>query len=216
MTRRRAWALVLAVAGGLALVLAAVVLPRIQDDPLRSGSVGEERDDTPSASPGPSDGVAPEVAPTTGLDEVILGDHAPGIPHTQADVDYTQTPPLGGAHDPAWLECGAYDEPVRDENAVHSLEHGTVWITHDPDLPAEDVDALAGALPEKGILSPYPDLPAPVVVSVWNRQLRLTGADDPRLAQFVDEFGDGSTAPEPFASCRGGVGGERAEPVLHG
>ena len=35
-------------------------------------------------------------------------------------------------HDPVWLDCGAYDAPVRDENAVHDLEHGSVWITYDP------------------------------------------------------------------------------------
>ncbi len=53
--------------------------------------------------------------------------------HVPGDVDYDQAPPAGGDHDPAWLECGVYDAPVRDENAVHSLEHGTVWVTHDPD-----------------------------------------------------------------------------------
>ena len=40
---------------------------------------------------------------------------------------------------------------------------------------------------------------------MWDRQLRLTGADDPRLPLFLERFGDGHTAPEPFASCAGGV-----------
>ena len=51
-------------------------------------------------------------------------------------------PPVGGAHDPEWLECGAYDAPVRDENAVHDLEHGTVWITYDGPARPADVAAL--------------------------------------------------------------------------
>lgn len=125
--------------------------------------------------------------------------------HTPDTVDYRSVPPVGGPHDPAWLECGAYDEPVRDENAVHDLEHGTVWITHDPALPAADVAALERELPDNGILSPYDGLPSPVVVTVWGRQLRLTGADDPRLPLFVARFSDGHTSPEPFASCHGGV-----------
>lgn len=83
--------------------------------------------------------------------------------------------------------------------------HGTVWITYDPDLPGEDVAALEDLLPDDGILSPYPGLPGPVVVTVWGAQLRLDGADDPRLPQFLLDFGDGSTSPEPFASCEGGL-----------
>jgi hypothetical protein len=125
--------------------------------------------------------------------------------HTDGDVDYPTSPPAGGPHDAQWLDCGVYDEPIRDENAVHDLEHGTVWISYRPDLDADEVGALAGALPDNGILAPYDDLPAPVVITVWERQLRLTGVDDPRLALFLARFSDGHTAPEPFASCAGGL-----------
>ncbi|MDN4175289.1 DUF3105 domain-containing protein [Nocardioides sp. SOB77] len=134
---------------------------------------------------------------------VVVGDLS--TEHTSGDVTYPQTPPIGGPHDARWLDCGVYDEPVREENAVHDLEHGTVWITYDPDLAAEDVASLAERLPDNGILSPYPGLPAPVVVTVWGHQLRLVGADDPRLELFVESLGGGQTAPEPFASCAGGV-----------
>ena len=128
-----------------------------------------------------------------------------GNEHTDGDVDYPTSPPAGGPHDAEWLECGVYDEPVRDENAVHDLEHGTVWISYRPDLDADDVGTLARALPDNGILAPYDDLPAPVVITVWARQLRLTGVDDPRLDLFLAGFSDGHTAPEPFSSCRGGI-----------
>ena len=100
------------------------------------------------------------------LDAVVVVEK-PTSAHVSDDVDYEQTPPAGGDHDPAWLECGVYDEPVRDENAVHSLEHGTVWVTHDPDLDAASVDELAERLPAESILSPYDGLPGPVVVTVW-------------------------------------------------
>ena len=125
--------------------------------------------------------------------------------HTIVDVTYPQNPPAGGAHAPMWLACGAYDEPVRDENAVHDLEHGTVWITHDPDLSDDDVAALAEQLPDNGILSPREGLPSPVVVTVWGAQLQLDGADDQRLGLFLEEYGDGHTAPEFGASCQGGT-----------
>ena len=125
--------------------------------------------------------------------------------HTTDDVTYPQDPPAGGAHAPVWLDCGVYDVPVREENAVHDLEHGTVWITHDPDLSADDVDALADQLPGNGIMSPREGLPSPVVVTVWGAQLQLDGADDERLRLFLEEYGDGHTAPEFGVTCRGGT-----------
>ena len=36
-------------------------------------------------------------------------------------------------------------------------------------------------------------------------QLRLDGADDPRLELFIEAYGDGHTAPEPNTSCHGGT-----------
>ena len=137
------------------------------------------------------------------LDDVAVYDDLDPS-HTPDEVDYPQSPAVGGPHAPVWLACGVYDEPVREENAVHDLEHGTAWITYDPDADV-DVDALASLLPENGILSPYGDLDAPVVVTVWGRQLALDGADDPRLPLFLDTYAGGETAPEPFASCAGGV-----------
>lgn len=126
------------------------------------------------------------------------------VDHTTADVDYPMTPPAGGPHDPVWLECGVYDVPVRDENAVHDLEHGAVWIAYAPDLGAADVRRLERSLPQNGIMAPYPGLTAPVVVTVWGRQLALDGARDPRLGEFLATFGHSETAPEPDASCAGG------------
>jgi Protein of unknown function (DUF3105) len=132
-----------------------------------------------------------------------------GGDHTTDPVHYDQVPPAGGPHDPTWDRCGAYDAPPRNENAVHDLEHGTVWITYRPGLDAAGVSSLQTQLEtlksKKWMLSPYPGLPAPVVVTVWNAQLDLTGVDDPRLPTFLTVYGDGHTGPEAaFASCAGG------------
>ena len=132
-----------------------------------------------------------------------------GNEHTTDPVSYTETPPAGGPHDPVWEDCGVFTQQLRNENVVHSLEHGTVWITYRPGASAADVQTLQTALgsvkDKKTILSPYPGQPAPVVVTVWNAQLDLRGPDDPRLPVFLGFYGDGHTAPEAaFASCEGG------------
>ena len=43
-------------------------------------------------------------------------------------------PPAFGAHLGAWQNCGIYDQPVEVGHALHSLEHGAVWLTYSPDL----------------------------------------------------------------------------------
>jgi len=121
--------------------------------------------------------------------------------HTTDPVVYPQTPPVGGPHDPTPLACGAYDTPVRNENAVHSLEHGAVWITYRPDLDAADVaDLDRYARQSKVIVSPYPGLDSSVVLSSWGTQLRLDAVDDAVIGQFIGAFKN-KTAPEAAATC---------------
>src|SRR5215217_3837704 len=54
--------------------------------------------------------------------------------HVQGPIEYPQVPPVGGPHNPIWVNCGVYEQPVPSEMAVHSLEHGAVWITYRLDL----------------------------------------------------------------------------------
>lgn len=131
--------------------------------------------------------------------------------HVTTPVKYAQSPPVGGDHNPVWLNCGIYTKPVPNENAVHALEHGAVWVTYRPDLPADQVKKLTESVPsEYMVVSPYPGLTAPVVASAWGKQLMLTGVDDPRLEQFIRDYRQGPQTPEPGASCTGGTDGSDA------
>src|SRR4051812_42310790 len=62
--------------------------------------------------------------------------------HTESPVNYPQNPPVGGPHNPVPQNCGFYSKPIRNENAVHSLEHGAVWITYRPALPQSQVEKI--------------------------------------------------------------------------
>lgn len=124
--------------------------------------------------------------------------------HVTTRVSYPQNPPVGGEHNPVPQTCGAYDQPVPNEQAVHSMEHGAVWITYRPDLAAAQIARLRALAGQTYVLvSPYPGLPAPVVASAWGRQVRLSSAEDPRLVRFVDAFRQGPQTPEPGAPCVG-------------
>ncbi len=128
--------------------------------------------------------------------------------HVDGPVDYDQDPPVGGAHAAVWQTCGVYDQPIADENAVHSLEHGAVWLTYDPGLPAEDVNELAGraAVSTHVLVSPREGLPSPVVASAWSTQLQLDGATDERLDAFLATYVQGPQTPEPGVTCAQGTG----------
>ncbi len=126
--------------------------------------------------------------------------------HVQGPVTYDQTPPAGGPHNAIWLNCGIYTEPVPNENAVHDLEHGAVWVTYDPSLPAESVSKLRERMPSTyTVLSPYPGLPAPIVLSAWNAQVTVSSVTDPRISQFFEKYRNSGNAPEPGAPCTGGL-----------
>lgn len=134
--------------------------------------------------------------------------NVPSTQHVQGPVKYPQTPPVGGDHAPIWLNCGFYGKPVASENAVHDLEHGAVWITYQPTLPQAQVDQLRQLATGQTFVtvSPFDGLPSPVVASAWGKQLQLTGADDPKLQDFVKAYRLGPQNPEPGATCTGGTG----------
>ena len=134
----------------------------------------------------------------------------------EGKIAYAENPPLGGAYSPLWQKCAAYPAPIYDEYAVHSLERGAVWITYNPALPTAEVAKLKGLLAEPrvgkndtktvppSLLSPRTGLPTPVVVSVWNAQVPVTGADDPRLKAFLDRCVKENAAPEAGKGCSTG------------
>jgi hypothetical protein len=128
--------------------------------------------------------------------------------HVTTKVKYPQTPPVGGNHNPVWLNCGIYNKPVANENAVHDMEHGAVWITYQPNLPAAQLATLKKTVGSQTYLdlSPYPGLPTPVVASAWGKQLKLQSASDPRLEKFIAKYKQGPQTPEPGAPCTGGTG----------
>lgn len=129
--------------------------------------------------------------------------------HVEGTVDYPQNPPAGGPHNQYWLNCGIYDEPQQNENAVHSLEHGAVWVTYDAaQVTGDELAALKAHLPSSYvILSPYEGLPSPIVLSAWNAQLQLDSADDARIPAFFEEYWRNQNVPEPNAACTGAIDG---------
>ena len=126
--------------------------------------------------------------------------------HVSTTVRYDASPPVGGNHAPVWADCTGtvYPNPIADENAMHSFEHGAVWITYQPGLQQSQITRLAGLVTGQNstFMSPYPGQKSRISIQSWGYQVSVDSATDPRVAQFVGTLRNNpKTTPEPGASC---------------
>jgi hypothetical protein len=159
---------------------------------------------------GCSAGETPNPKPTT-IGGLQTFTEEPKPRHVTGHVTYDHTPPAGGQHFAAWLNCAVYDEPVPNEFAVHSEEHGAVWLTY---LPGEDpapLKALYETRKDYVLVSPYPGQPGKFMASTWGAQLSVDTGSDPRLKQFVDAYAGGGQGGEKGAPCKNGLTPAEAE-----
>ncbi|MBF9133663.1 DUF3105 domain-containing protein [Plantactinospora sp. S1510] len=128
--------------------------------------------------------------------------------HEAGPLTYKISPPVGSSHNNAWQNCvgDVYDAPIANEHAVHSLEHGAIWITYKSDLPAEQVEQLASKVRgnEFMLMSPIENLDRPISLQAWGYQLKLDSASDGRIDDFVAALRQNASM-EPGAPCSGGI-----------
>jgi Protein of unknown function (DUF3105) len=148
--------------------------------------------------------------------KIAGGDHT----KTQAEtVTYDRLPPIGGKHAGIWQNCGIYDNEIRNETAVHALEHGAIWFTYKPELAETDKIKLRQlvATNKYTMLSPFPTQDAKLVVTAWGVQLKLNEIDDTKIQTFMDKYmfdsaksnGKEPQTTEFGAQCAGGTGQPR-------
>ena len=151
--------------------------------------------------------VNPPVDPRVAIVEGV--ESFPGLvpQHVNTPVTYPQSPPAGGPHNPVWQNCGFYDAPVATEAAIHSLEHGAVWVAYRQDLAAAELNVLrqVSAPGSKLLVSMWEgELPAPMIASAWGVQRAVGSASDPALEDFVRRFAGSLGSPGHDAPCSGG------------
>ena len=137
-------------------------------------------------------------------DEDLLGEeiHMASATHVDSESEMdipVGAPPTGGPHFAVPLAPGFYDDPVPDGNAVHSLEHGIVWISYNPELVDEaGLDALRDVFDDFSgdvIVSPRPDNADAVAIVSWERIMRFDGVDVDQLKDFIST--NRNRSPEP-------------------
>jgi hypothetical protein len=145
----------------------------------------------------------PAAAKIKGVTYRVEGQHN----HVDGHIKYDTSPPTGGNHSQYWADCTGtvYSQAIANENAVHMLEHGAVWVTYNPKtLPAAQLTKLKTYVSgvDRMALSPYPGLKAPISLQSWGYQLFVNNANDPRIAEFISTLKyNPKTTPEPNATC---------------
>jgi hypothetical protein len=148
----------------------------------------------------------PEIAAAKAIPGVIYKPE-PNHLHVFGHIQYDTAPPIGGNHSAYWADCTGtvYPHAIANENAVHMLEHGAVWITYNPStLPSSELGTLESYVAgvDRMALSPYPNLQSPISLQSWDYQLFVSSASDPRIRAFILALRyNTQTTPEPGATC---------------
>ena len=147
----------------------------------------------------------PEIADAKAITGLVYTPE-PDHNHVQGSIAYNTSPPVGGNHSQYWADCSGtvYPDAIASENAVHSLEHGAVWITYNPSLPADQVAILGKIVAgqDRMMMSPYPNLKTNISLQTWDYQLFLDSASDPRITAFIQALRfNPKTTPESQATC---------------
>ncbi|OGY29895.1 MAG: hypothetical protein A3F35_00450 [Candidatus Woykebacteria bacterium RIFCSPHIGHO2_12_FULL_45_10] len=124
-----------------------------------------------------------------------------GTPH----APYNTNPPSNGPHYPTTAGCKIYSDEVVDEAAIHSLEHGAVWITYKDKNDNQLKTSLEALVKELGaskiLLSPRAKNDSKIALASWGRVLKLESFDKQKTTDYVKLYRNGTSAREPLATC---------------
>ncbi len=127
--------------------------------------------------------------------------------HKDGPLTYVTNPPVGGAHNALWQNCmgDVYPDQIANEHAVHSLEHGAVWVAYKQGLAADQVALLQKRVQgqEFMLMSPIAGLDKNISLQAWGYQLKVDDASDSRIDAFIKALRL-NAGVEPGVACSGG------------
>lgn len=118
-----------------------------------------------------------------------------------------QEPPTSGDHGSSvpWQQ---YNQEIPDSNVIHNMEHGGVYVSYRPDLPADQIAQLKALFfkpysselfaPNKVILAPRAANDAPIILSSWKRSEKFSNYDELKFINYYKK--NVGKSPEPTAS----------------
>src|SRR3989344_2756284 len=111
---------------------------------------------------------------------------------------YNSNPPTSGPHYEQPSRWGVSQAELPDEQLIHNLEHGGIWISYvgidDSTIAALEKIAKSQS---KVIVEPRAKNDAPIVLASWERLLKLEKFDEQIILDFIKS--NKNRSPEPFA-----------------
>ncbi|MEX2090868.1 MAG: DUF3105 domain-containing protein [Candidatus Paceibacterota bacterium] len=102
--------------------------------------------------------------------------------------EYNSNPPTGGWHYGSPAQTGIYDKELPDEQLIHNLEHGHIWIAYRSDLDQETINKLAEiakSYSSKIIMVPRAKNNVPIALMAWEYLLKLDTFDESQVTGFI-------------------------------
>lgn len=112
---------------------------------------------------------------------------------------YNSNPPTSGPHYAKPADWGIYETELPDEQLVHNLEHGGIWISYNG-IDAETklkIEDFAKKHPDKMIVTQRTKNDIGITLASWTRLLKLDAFDETTTAAFVNA--NKNKSPEPYA-----------------
>lgn len=107
-----------------------------------------------------------------------------------AGSGYNSNPPSSGPHWPEPAKNGIYDTPLPDEQLIHSMEHGYVWIAYSGDI-GEDKNRLATIVSDddwKVLMTPRDKNDSKIALTAWGRVLKMDQLDENKVKDFIRTY----------------------------
>lgn len=111
---------------------------------------------------------------------------------------YSSNPPSSGPHYAQPATWGVHDTELPDEQVIHNLEHGGIWISY------KGIDASSTAALEKItnsqskiIMEPRANNDAPIILVSWGKVQKFEAYDEQGINTFIEA--NKNQSPEPLA-----------------
>jgi len=127
--------------------------------------------------------------PIQGQDHIAVGASHP---------EYNSNPPTSGWHYAESAPWGVHQNELSDEQLIHNLEHGGIWISYTgvDDATKSALEKIAKSQ-SKVVVEPRTKNDAPIVLAAWGRLLKLEKFDEQQISDFIKA--NKNKSPEPLA-----------------
>lgn len=109
----------------------------------------------------------------------------------EKNPNFNSNPPTSGRHAPAPVKNGVYDKELTDEQFVHNLEHGYIWISYKKEIGDEAINKLKDIVTKddwKVVMAPREANDSRIALSAWGRLLKMDSFDQAKVEDFIKTY----------------------------